>query len=288
MKNKILFKKSNGGKSIFRSAESLTSSVHTEQINLSRFTLIELLVVIAIIAILASILMPALSQARERGKDTTCKNQLRNLGFYMTQYTEDYNSWYPQMPTHDNDALKCWTWQLARYSMRIVKTDSVPASYRTKVFDCPSGTIPRIAVNLRRPRAYAMNYHVAGYTSALYTGGKKLDNNAIRRNVPNRVNGSMVVLFDFAFLNAGASYPPWSTGYAFSSRDNSEYVGYTNLYKSVPDRHNGKSNFLLKNGAVVSSQKVLFTNDNKEYPVNMVYYMLTNGQYYAGGNAAIK
>ena len=60
------------------------------------FTLIELLVVIAIIAILASILMPALSQSRERAKDTGCRSNLKTIGLSMQQYSDDNNTFYPQ------------------------------------------------------------------------------------------------------------------------------------------------------------------------------------------------
>jgi prepilin-type N-terminal cleavage/methylation domain-containing protein len=72
---------------------NLNLPVHTKRRN--GFTLIELLVVIAIIAILASLLLPALSKAKTKGQTARCLSNLRQLGFANSMYTSDYGERFP-------------------------------------------------------------------------------------------------------------------------------------------------------------------------------------------------
>lgn len=59
------------------------------------FTLIELLVVIAIIAVLAGILMPVFASAREKGRQTACLSNLKQVGLSVQMYSEDYDETVP-------------------------------------------------------------------------------------------------------------------------------------------------------------------------------------------------
>jgi len=199
------------------------------------FTLIELLVVIAIIAILAGMLLPALSRAKAKGQSAACMSNLRQIGLGMNMYAEDANGYLPG--TAHSSLSNSWIFSLAPYIANVDRVRICPADKKAE---------DRV---LNRGTSYIMNEYTS--TPALDPFGNPNPGEPTWNKLSSIPHPTDTILIFEISDQSGTS----------TGQDHTHSRNWLNGWNSVltdiqPDRHGATANYLFADWHVTALKPV--------------------------------
>ena len=217
-----------------------------------RFTLIELLVVIAIIAILAAILMPALSSARERGKASQCINNLKQCGLAIGQYIDDHASMVAYFGNWEGGVEKAqWQTLISPQAKVLYKsTSKLGGNYISSANStlCPAFFPYNVLKGRAEANCQKSRYGCPGRPGVHPGSGDKITKNDLKElSAKTSIDGTNGMVWRPQYVTRPSTYYLLADSYHATNKSQWYWIDFSSNIK-MHARHNGRASILWFDG----------------------------------------